>query len=79
MIVACYVISATRYHGLASGRGNKLFIAAVVGLGSSLPVMRLVREVCYKCSRLSIYIYIVFCEEAHGCENEYQTDLKNEL
>lgn len=56
MIVACYVISATRYHGLASGRGNKLFIAAVVGLGSSLPVMRLVREVCYKCSRLSIYI-----------------------
>ena len=25
------------------------------------------------------YIYIVFCEEAHGCENEYQTDLKNEL
>lgn len=56
MIVACYVISATRYYGLASGRGNKLFIAAVVGLGSSLPVMRLVREVCYKCSRLSIYI-----------------------
>lgn len=64
MIVACYVISATRYHGLASGRGNKLFIAAVVGLGSSLPVMRLVREVCYKCSRLSIYIYIYILDFA---------------
>lgn len=27
----------------------------------------------------SVYIYIVFCEESHGCENEYQTYLKNEL